>query len=86
MNLVLALALVGLAVAAVLCAVRLARPGSLADRVVALDTLLVVIVSAVAVWSARTGSGAFAPVLIVASLLAFVGTVTVARFIERRGA
>lgn len=79
-------ALAGLGLAAALCVVRLIRPGSLADRVVALDTLLVVTVSAIVVWGVRIGTDAFVPVLLVASLLAFVGTVTVARFIERRGA
>lgn len=75
-----------LAGAAALCLVRLVRPGSLADRIVALDALLVVIVSGIAVQAARTGSGTYLDVLVVAALLGFVGTVTVARFIERRGA
>jgi multicomponent Na+:H+ antiporter subunit F len=86
MNAVTALALAGLGVAAALCVVRLLRPGTLADRIVALDTLLVVTVCGIVVWGVRTGTAAFIPVLLVASLLAFVGTVTVARFIERRGA
>ena len=75
-----------LSVAAVLCLARILRPGSLADRVVALDTLLVVSVSGIAVQSLRTGSGAFLDLLVVTVLIAFTGTVTVARFIERRGA
>ncbi len=76
----------GLLVAAVLCLVRLVRPGSLADRIVALDSLLVVTVSGIAVLAARTGTGAFLDVLVVTSLLGFLGTVTVARYMERRGA
>lgn len=86
MRTVTTIALTGLGLAAALCVLRLIRPGSLADRVVALDTLLVVTVSAIVVWGVRIGTGAFVPVLLVASLLAFIGTVTVARFIERRGA
>lgn len=80
------IALTLLAGAATLCVVRLVRPGSLADRIVALDALLVVIVSGIAVHTARTGDGTYLDVLVVAALLGFVGTVTVARFIERRGA
>ena len=80
------IALAGLAVSAVLCSVRLLRPGSLADRIVALDALLVVVVSGIAVQAARTGDGTYLDVLVVAALLGFLGTVTVARFIERRGA
>ncbi len=78
--------LAGLLLSAVLCLVRLLRPGSLADRIVALDSLLVVAVSGIAVHAVRTGSGAFLDVLVVAALLGFLGAVTVARFMERRGA
>ncbi len=74
-----------LVVAGLLCLVRLARPGSLADRIVALDTLLVVTVTGIAVAAVRSGSGAFLDALLVTSLLGFVGTTTVARFMERRG-
>lgn len=75
-----------LAGAAGLCVLRLARGSSLPDRIVALDTLLVVIVCGLAVHAVRTGSGEFLDVLVVASLLGFTGTALVARFIERRGA
>ncbi len=80
------IALVGLALSAVLCMTRLLRTGSLADRIVALDSLLVVVVSGIAVQAARTGDGTYLDVLVVAALLGFLGTVTVARYIERRGA
>lgn len=86
MTVVTTIALTGLSVAGVLCLARLLRPGSLPDRIVALDTLLVVIVSGIAVHAARTGEGLYLDVLVVAALLGFVSTVTVARFIERRGA
>lgn len=86
MNLVTNVALAGLALAGALCLARLARGRSLADRIVALDTLLVVVVSGIAVGAARTGQGTYLDVLVVAALLGFVGTITVARFIERRGA
>ncbi|MDX1619652.1 MAG: monovalent cation/H+ antiporter complex subunit F [Nitriliruptorales bacterium] len=75
-----------LAVAAGLCLVRLVRGKTLADRIVALDTLLVVIVCGIAVDAARTGRGVFLDVMVVAALLGFTGTALVARFIERRGA
>lgn len=74
-----------LAAAAASCVVRLVRRGSTADRIVALDTLLVITVMAIAVTGVRLGTGVFVPVALVAALLGFVGTVTVARFIERRG-
>jgi multicomponent Na+:H+ antiporter subunit F len=85
MTAVTTIALGGLAVAAALCMVRLLRSDTIADRIVALDALLVVAGAGVAVGAARTGDGTYLDVLVVASLLGFVGTVTVARFIERRG-
>ncbi len=81
-----AAAFAGLAASALLSLARLLRGPSLADRVVALDALLVVVVSGIAVDAARTGEGTYLDVLVVTALLGFVGAVTVARFIERRGA
>lgn len=86
MNLVLDLALGLLVLAGLLCVGRVLRPCSFADRIVALDTLLVVIVSGIGVYALKSGGGAFLDLLVVTSLVGFVGTVTVARFIERRGA
>ncbi len=86
MNLAADIAMTLLAGAGLLCVVRLLRPCSLADRIVALDSLLIVIVSGIAVQAARTRDGTYLDVLVVAALLGFVSTVTVARFIERRGA
>lgn len=77
----------GLLIAAgALCVVRLLRPASIADRIVALDTLLVVVVSGIAVAAAVTRSGVYLNVLVVVGLLGFTGTTVVARYIERRGA
>ncbi|MDQ4070608.1 MAG: monovalent cation/H+ antiporter complex subunit F [Actinomycetota bacterium] len=85
MTTVTTIAFVGVALFGLLCLVRLMRGPSLADRIVALDALLIVIVSGIAVGAARTGEGTYLDVLVVAALLGFVGTVNVARFIERRG-
>ncbi len=86
MRVVTEVAFAALAVSALLCLARLIRGPSLADRVVALDALLVVVVSGIAVDAVRTGDGTYLDVLVVAALLGFVGSVTVARFIERKGA
>lgn len=85
MNVVFAVSLVGLAVAGAMVGVRLLRGPTASDRIVALDTLLLVVVGAVAVQVAQLDDRAYAGVLVVVSLLAFVGTITVARFLERRG-
>lgn len=75
-----------LAVSAGLCALRLARGPSLADRILAADSILVIGVVGVGVEAARTGSGVYLDVLLVVALVAFIGTTAVARFIERKGA
>lgn len=80
------IALVFLTVAGVLCLVRMLRMGSLADRIVALDSLLLVLASGLAVQAARTGDGVYLNVMVVVALLGFVGTALVSLFIERRGA
>lgn len=85
MSVVTAVCLVVLAVAVGLCFARLVAGPSIPDRIVALDTLLFLLASGVAVAAARTGEGTYLIVLIVVSLLGFVGTVTTARFVERRG-
>ena len=86
MRLVTSVAFFGIAFSGFLCLLRLVRGPSLADRIVALDALLILIVTGIAVDAARTGEGTYLDVLVVAALLGFVGTVNVARFIERRGA
>jgi multicomponent Na+:H+ antiporter subunit F len=86
MTLVVTVCLGMLAVAAILTLLRAVRRGvSLADRVVALDVFLTVIVTGIAAAAIRSDSALFLDVLVVVSLLGFVATITVARFIERRG-
>jgi multicomponent Na+:H+ antiporter subunit F len=74
-----------LGLAAAMTLVRLFRGPSLADRMVALDTLLFIGAASVGAYIARTGSTAFVPVLVGIALVAFVGTVVVARSIEQDG-
>lgn len=74
-----------LVVAGALFGYRLLAGPTLADRVNALNGLLIVGMSAIAAQAVETGRGAFIPVLVVAALVSFVGTAMVARFIEGRG-
>ena len=66
---------------ALLALIRLARGPSLLDRVVATDTLLVIIAAGLAVHAGLQRDPTVVPVLVVVSLLAFVGSVSVARYI-----
>lgn len=74
-----------LVVAAVLCVWRTLRPGSLADRSLALDTLVNVVISGLAVAIVATGDDVYVDVALMGGLLGFLGTVAVARYIGRRG-
>ncbi|HWV78169.1 MAG TPA: MrpF/PhaF family protein [Isoptericola sp.] len=68
------------AVAALLALVRVERGPSMLDRAVALDTLTVTLVCAIAIeaiWSRRTET---IPILVALSMVGFVGSVTMARF------
>ena len=86
MSAVVGLCFAGLALAALLVLVRLLLGPSVPDRIVALDTLLQLVIAGIAVGAAMTRRGDFLAVLIAASLLGFLGTVLVGRFVERRGA
>lgn len=72
-----------LVVAGALCLVRLIRGGLVADRIIAFETMVLIIVTGIAVGAVRAGGGVFLDLLVVASLLGFVATGFVARFIER---
>jgi len=84
-DLAASVALALLAVAAVLCLARLLRPASLADRIVALDALLLLLVSGLAIQAAVSGDDTYLDAMVVAALLGFTGTGLVAKFIEGRG-
>lgn len=78
-------ALVVVGVAGACFVARLIRGPSLADRVVAIDGLIIALVSAVALNAGRTGSPLFLDAVVVIALVGFVGTAAAARFIEERG-
>ena len=71
-------------IAACYVLVLLAGP-SLTDRVIGLDGLLIAGVTAIVVQAMDTGEGAFLPVALVVTLVGFISTAVVARFIEGRG-
>ncbi len=81
MTVVAVVAYVLLGGGALLALVRLARGPSLLDRVVATDTLLVIIAAGLAVHAALERDPTVIPVLVVVSLLAFVGSVSIARYV-----
>ena len=82
MTIAVAVSAAFLVIAAVLSVIRVVLGPSVADRMVALDTLLFVGVGALGVYIVATGDTTYIPVLVVAVLTAFLSTVIVARYIE----
>jgi multicomponent Na+:H+ antiporter subunit F len=83
LNLVLALPMTMLAVAALLAFGRLVRGPTLPDRVIAIDLIGVIIVCLLVALAAATAEQAFLDVALVIALISFVGTVAYAKFLER---
>jgi multicomponent Na+:H+ antiporter subunit F len=81
---VIAVALALLAVGGAGFLYRLSRGPTLADRIVALDGLLTIVVTAVMAWGAYTDRDTYLTVGVVVSLVAFLGTSAFARFVEGR--
>lgn len=64
---------------------RLLVGPSLADRVLALDGMIVCGIATLVVRAVDSGDGTFLPVAVVFTLVGFIGTAVVARFIEGQG-
>jgi multicomponent Na+:H+ antiporter subunit F len=85
MTVVISAVLGVLAVSGSLAVVALIRGPSAADRMVALDLLLLVLAGGTAVGAVAADDTTLLVVLVVVTLIAFVGTVAIARIIELRG-
>jgi multicomponent Na+:H+ antiporter subunit F len=72
-----------LAVAIVLAFVRLARGPSLPDRVIAFDLLATFGIAVLAAYAVVTDQPAFLDVGLLLALVAFLGTVAFAHYLER---
>jgi len=67
---------------AVAGAIRLLLGPTLADRVVALDVVLISLMGAIGVDAARTGDATYLNLLVVIAIIGFTATVATSRFIE----
>lgn len=75
-------AMIGLA-ALLLAFVRMIIGPGAANRVVALDVMTIVSISLIVFLSAHFGRGIYLDIALVYSLIAFVGVVAMARYLER---
>ncbi len=87
MTVVVVVCAVLLTVAAALSIWRAERGPSMLDRTVALDILITVVVAAVALYASVERRTDVVPILVVLSLVGFVGSVTISRFasVEPKG-
>ncbi len=74
-----------LAAGGALFVVRLFLGPTVADRVIAIDGVLVTILGGVLVEASRSGSALSIDTVLVVALLGFVATGVLARYIEQRG-
>ncbi len=75
-------AIVTFTIAAACAAVRLLRGPTLADRVAALDVVLISLMGAIAVDAAASGDTSNLSLLVVIAIIGFTATVAASRFIE----
>ena len=80
---VLVVSLVLLGLSAVLVVVRLLRGPTGLDRLVALDVLVAEFLCGLVAYAALTGDSSLVPVVVAISLVGFLGSTTVARFVRR---
>ncbi len=73
-----------LSLVVVMAFVRLARGPSLPDRVVALDLLATLVIGMIAAYAITLNQPVILDVASVLALLAFLGTVAFARYLEKR--
>ena len=75
-----------LAVSMALTVYRIVRGPKNADRIIALDLLSILVVAMVALYAVFSGEGSFLDVATAYALVAFLGTVAFARYLERSSA
>ncbi|MGI8774019.1 MAG: monovalent cation/H+ antiporter complex subunit F [Actinomycetota bacterium] len=76
-------ALAALATTFLLALIRVVIGPSIADRAMATDVCLFSVVTSIALIAVRTGTESFLDVVLVASLLGFLATISLARLVKK---
>lgn len=77
------IALLLLLLTAGISTIRLFRGPSIADRIIALDVVLVTLMGGIAIQAAEDGATLPLPTLVAIAVVAFTATVALTRYIER---
>ena len=75
--------LIILALALLMCLIRLLKGPTRSDRVAALDTIGIHVLAIIAVISMQLNTQDFLEIILVIGILTFIGTTALARYIER---
>ncbi len=73
-----------LAISVMLVFIRLFKGPAVVDRVIALDLIITIGIGIITVYSIRTNQKVFLDVAIILALIAFLGTVAFAYYIEKQ--
>lgn len=82
---ILSWVLVMKSVAALLCIYRVLAGPTVSDRIVALDTLGLLLIGFVGVLMIIQDTAAYTEIILVIAILAFIGSISLAKFEERGG-
>ncbi|MFD2830145.1 Na(+)/H(+) antiporter subunit F1 [Corticicoccus populi] len=82
-NIILYIGLIGISISLVLFLVRAVLGPSVNDRILALDSIGITLVGFIGLIMILQNTIAYSDVVLVLGILAFVGTVTLSKFIER---
>lgn len=82
-DMILKTALVLFMIAIALTLYRVIKGPSLPDRAIALDTIGVILISAIAIVSIVLKTKAFLEAILILGILAFIGTIAFSKYIER---
>lgn len=74
-----------LTLAALLTTIHIMRSQTLPDRAIGIDMLVALVLNGLAVYLALAQDDLVVALVLIIGLLGFLGSVTIARFIERRG-
>ena len=74
-----------LSVSALLVFVRLVRGPAAVDRVIALDLLITIGIAIITTYSILSGDSTFLDIAMILALIAFLGTVAFAYYLEKKG-
>lgn len=80
---ILTISLVLFGIAIIITFIRIIIGPSLPDRIIALDVIGVLIISAIAIISILFQTKAFFDVILVLGILAFISTISFSKFLER---